>query len=138
MESSSFDFSSLSSTNFSDISTGGNPLAMAMKLRKMKGMKGITKLASSKGIAGGIISYLYCTPVKIYLCITLLLTILYIGLGIMKGKMPGISMICLMCCCISIGASVTGVLCQVYFGVPAWASVCLMTILGIIGIFTMI
>jgi hypothetical protein len=91
---------------------------------------------SKKRIAGGIINYLLCTPVKIYICIALILTIFYIIRGIMKGNMPGISAICLACCSISIGACITGALCQVYFGVPAWASVILLAILGGIGIIT--
>ena len=135
MESSSFELSSLSSTNFSDISTGGSAMAMAMKLGKMKGMKGLSGI-SKKGIAGGIMSYLLCTPVKIYLCIALILTIFYIIHGMIKGNLPGISTICCICCSISIGACVTGSLCQVWFGIPAWGSVILMAILGSIGIIT--
>lgn len=138
MESSSFDLGNSTSSQYSEISIGGSGalLRAASGLRKSgMGKKGF-KMLKSSGAAGAIFDYLYCTPVKIYLFIAILSTLIYIGMQTMKGNFPGISMICCACCCISIGASVVGALCQVYFGVPAWASVILLLICACVGIFS--
>lgn len=73
----------------------------------------------------------FCTPLKIYLLVAVIISIVYFSYSTLKGKgFPGMSALCMNACCIILSSFLVTGLC-VYNSILAWAVVILLSFCGI-------
>jgi len=79
-------------------------------------------ICQTGGLPGG-----FCTPLKIYLLVAVISSIVFFTYNVLKGKgFPGISSLCMNLCCIILSAFMVMGLC-VYNSIVAWACVLLLS-----------
>ena len=75
----------------------------------------------------------FCTPLKIYLLVAVVMSIVYFSYNTLKGKgFPGMSALCMNVCCIILSSFLVTGLC-VYNSILAWAFVILLSFCSVCG-----